>query len=522
MTTRPSPSVFSSVAWTVATVTAMRALIGLRVGDLIQTAGYHAAGDRGAMLYRVVAAGTGTVDGGSVIALDASSLQAQAVLGAYPTPFHFGAHGDGITDDLAAVDAWRAYVKARTGTVSGLSGPLTMCDLGGGHFGMSAPITLDFARGSVILNGTFTAIGTGWTATDFMLTISTAYARIEDVKIFCARKCSGMQITGGRTKPTRCEVYEYIGHGILVPDTSGPEVWIDQCIIGELDSTFNPVLFADNAAYVGTGVEIRKSDCKVTNTTIRWTRCCYRATGGMQDIKNCHFYNGGDNTRNNGQIIDWTAGSGGELSIDGLYHDNGYSNFYSDRVNINNIAIICDSADMVPRTILNFYANQVSQPARCNIRGVEIREWSTGASLIDFVDYGGNTWAPTYATIETFLTDFIEHNRQNFSLEFNSTAVMISTEAHENREFLMLSGGSATRLGFADRNTTTTGMPYVGATGQNLIMGAPNGAIQMNTAHQVFKAATAPVTAVTDGMVYYDTATNKFRGRAGGAWVDLH
>lgn len=34
--------------------------------------------------------------------------------------------------------------------------------------------------------------------------------------------------------------------------------------------------------------------------------------------------------------------------------------------------------------------------------------------------------------------------------------------------------------------------------------------------------AAAPTTALADGVIYYDTTLKKFRGRANGAWVDLH
>jgi len=522
--TRPSPSIFSGVAWSVPAASGMPGMIGLRPGDLIQTAGYHSAGDGGGATYRVVAAGTGIVDGGECIDRPASGMQARAQFGPAPDPRQFGARVDGATDDRLALQRWIDYIGARAVAFTGLSGPMIICDLGGGVFGVAGTLNLSLPRGAILRNGTLVAVGAAWGGgASFMLAVSSAYSRIEDIKLFCARRCSGMYVNAGRVRPTRCEVYEYIGHGILVPDTAGPEVWINQCLIGELDLTFNPSAFADNANYVGTGIEIRKSDCKVSDTIVRWTRCCYRATAGMQDIYDCHFYNGGAAAvvRTNNQIIDWVAGPNGELTISSLYHDNGYSHFYNDRVNINNISVICDGADMTPRPILNFFCPTNNAPARCNIRGVEVREWTTGASLVDFVDYNGNSWAPNYAAVEAFLTDFVEANRQNFSLEFNSTAVMVSTEAHNDREFWMLSNGGLTRLGLADRNTDTAATPYIGSSGNDLVLGAPSGAIDARRPILTYAAASDPATTV-NGAIYYNSTSHKLRVRANGVWVDLH
>lgn len=521
MSTRPSPALFRATAWSAPTVSDMQALVGVAVNDAIFTAGYHAAGDGGAMQYIVVAAGTGTVDGGAFIDLTASGLQARAMFGINPTPFHFGAVGDGVTDDAAALQEWIDFMEAVVGSPSGLTGPQMELNLCGGVFAISGPIAVS-KRGAMLRQGTLRAIGT-WSSGTYMLNWTAGYSCLENVRLYCGRIApSGISINAGRVKLDRCQVFEYTEKGVHVLPASGPEVWVHQCIIGELDSVFNSVLFANNANYVGTGLHIDKSDCKVSDTIIRWTGCCYRATAGMQDIYNCHFYQGGASVlvRNNGLIIDWTAGSGGELTIDGLYHDNGYSNFYSDRVNINNIRLICDNTNMTPRALLNFYANQVAQPARCNIRGVEVREWSTGASVVDFLSYGGNTWAPNYAAIETFLTDFVENNRQNFSLNFNSTQVMFSTEAHQNREFWMMSGGDVTRLALADRNTDTTQPPYIGCSTDNLTLGAPAGKIDLVSMLRLPRLAADPGTAAA-GDCYYNTALNQVRFYNGTIWGSL-
>lgn len=76
------------------TVAAMKADADLAVGETAQTLGYYAAGDGGGATYQIVAANTGTQDGGSLITL-ANTRQAQALFpGNVVRLSQFGAKGD--------------------------------------------------------------------------------------------------------------------------------------------------------------------------------------------------------------------------------------------------------------------------------------------------------------------------------------------------------------------------------------------------------------------------------------------
>lgn len=103
-------------------VAAMVAFAELKIGDRVRTVGYHTSGDRGANAYEVVAAGTGTADGGLYIDLTGSSLQAKGLFpDGHMRPEQFGARGDATdprviqandiaifsegTDDATAVQA---------------------------------------------------------------------------------------------------------------------------------------------------------------------------------------------------------------------------------------------------------------------------------------------------------------------------------------------------------------------------------------------------------------------------------
>ena len=94
---------FNSVADMVADTT-------LKIGDIVQTLGYYSEGDGGGNIYEIVAAGTGTADGGSYIDLTGVSGQAKGLFvdGAVNVR-QFGAKGDwdgaSGTDDSAAIQA---------------------------------------------------------------------------------------------------------------------------------------------------------------------------------------------------------------------------------------------------------------------------------------------------------------------------------------------------------------------------------------------------------------------------------
>lgn len=111
------------------TVADMQADASLQLGNIVHTAGYLAVGDLGAARYRVVADGTGPVDGGTYISLTASGFQAEAVSDSDRINVaQYGAVGNGTADDTAAVQAAINAVSAYGG--GELEFPLT----GGGTY----------------------------------------------------------------------------------------------------------------------------------------------------------------------------------------------------------------------------------------------------------------------------------------------------------------------------------------------------------------------------------------------------
>lgn len=81
------------------TVADMQAFEGLQAGAKVRTLGYYAPGDGGGNDYEIVAASTGTDDGGSFIDLSGSGLQAAGLFGSAVSVKQFGAVGDGVQID---------------------------------------------------------------------------------------------------------------------------------------------------------------------------------------------------------------------------------------------------------------------------------------------------------------------------------------------------------------------------------------------------------------------------------------
>jgi len=117
------------------TVAGMLAAVDIAVGNTVSTQGYTAAGDGGGATYRIVAAATGTDDGGLYHDLTGITGQAELLHAGHVNLRQYGAVGDGVADDtsafnkcvLAATQAAGFNIEVQAGTylVSAVSVPST-------------------------------------------------------------------------------------------------------------------------------------------------------------------------------------------------------------------------------------------------------------------------------------------------------------------------------------------------------------------------------------------------------------
>jgi len=94
------------------TVAAMIADVALKVGDKARTLGYLLSTDGGGNTYEIVAAATGTVDGGEFIDLTGITGQAKGLFpGGVANIKQFGSVGDGAADDVLNIQAALDFIS---------------------------------------------------------------------------------------------------------------------------------------------------------------------------------------------------------------------------------------------------------------------------------------------------------------------------------------------------------------------------------------------------------------------------
>jgi len=477
MTTKATPATLSRVQWTFPTVAAMQAETRLVAGDLVQTAGYRAAGDGGGAVYRI-AATSGANDGGSKLATYSVALQANLQAAFVSHPLQWGAYGDGATNDTAAIQAWINHVAGLT-SGSGLIKSKAVLDFKGRRYALGSGITFPSGlTGAVVRDASFVAVGT-WTSTNYMVTNNAGYSDFIAISLDCAKKCRGWNDAAGSGrcdfyslqiyKPTSVGYHKSGGGG----DTRHYSTRITEYM------TTDPE-FANQANFVATGILLNESDIKFHGCNIRWCGTCVEWTTGVQMFYDCHFVQGtaGAYRRTNGRIFYQAPGSSGELFTYGCYFDNGYSEFHSDKINLDG-QVVYDPADADITDFFKFYAYQAGTPECRATANLKTNQWNASANLFNWLDNGASTWTDDYDVIVTRLAGVMAdggHVARVISLQ--NITEELSTNFNGNAR-AVTSGNIRALTGYKDRNTT--GTVSMGSQGDNAYVGAPDGFLILNT-----------------------------------------
>lgn len=365
--TRPLPSSRRYDLWTFDTVAAMKAAIGLKAGDAAETRGYFAADDGGGARYAIVtAASFGTPDGLGSHAITSTlngSLVASISNSRDLTPRSFGAACDGLTDDILSLRAFVAYKVAKGVSSASFSpvrpfdGQVTL-DFGGVYCAISDELSFPARSDLLIMGLSMIAIGAGWTSTKYMVRLNADNSWAYSLTLDGAGIANTfINAAGQHNRLVNAHFVRmstaWTSDGVYVPQNGCTDFRMIGCYVRQWKP--GNAEFIDATKFTANLVRIEQSDCKLSDTSLFWGKCCYKATKGTQFLTACHLVNGREGQAGtypalatDTQLIEWgiPGGGSGELVLEGVYLDNGKCDFYADQIRAN-VYLLSDTADSI-------------------------------------------------------------------------------------------------------------------------------------------------------------------------------
>lgn len=303
-----SASSASLVSPTFDNVADMVASTAITIGQKVRTVGYYAPGDGGGNDYEIVAAGTGTDDGGSYIDLTGISGQAR---GLFPSGIYAAQFGASVTleSNEVGINAAHKYAYTLTSASSlfngGLSRGFTGVDYGGKVYKIKSPIRVvdptDTGSGgagghAVARNGGIVA-ETGWSGSELIkLTAVNSFDwtqnnALENFFVDCnrlvdygvrAQKCVGIKVHN-------CAITRYLSRGVFT-DTTTFNFTVSKCYV-EAFPFGTGVSESDNRANAPDyGVYFGNSDNVIEDSTVITGNIYAANVPAKTRILGNHFY----------------------------------------------------------------------------------------------------------------------------------------------------------------------------------------------------------------------------------------
>ena len=377
---------------------------------------------------------------------------------------HFGAVGDGVTNDRAAIIAALAFcaevavdVPFDAADDGEFPGQIVLSG-GGGVFAIDQQINLPANNSGILIKDTdFFALASGNWATaggtptserlayrpqksDHMFNSQTncTYVVFKNCRFNCNNQCGAVALRA-RGRFRDCWVKKCAGVGVR--GLAG-DVWVSGSIIGQWDQ--NDAAFFDKDAFTGIGVlcEDGESDMRVSGSVIRWLHECVRFDATNCNVWDCHIFNGAENylaadrsafstdmknalNAHFGASQDWdnwdfdartyhagvvTAGSSGlttkDNSFSDIYFDNCHFEHYSDRVSYRDIRIAAKLANTnpsrgAPDYWWRFYCNQNGADPEFFVQVSQVLVETVTKKIVTLAAFGGNSWNVNYNPFET-------------------------------------------------------------------------------------------------------------------------
>lgn len=461
--------------------------------DTIVLRGYASAGDGGGALYKKVAsepshAGKLQIAEGTWYEL----AEFDAI-----NPIMFGANGDGSTDDHSAIADLITYLDALydSGTQYGIT-----VELLGRLYAMSDTTVIDNKFNYVtIQNGGFKAIGSAGSWAESRTTIANFFDNYEtltadygsdtfelrkplfDIAEFnpgftfqhvdfeCDDLSAGVYVYGNAKERTmeNCEVNDFLTYGIFQHE-SGPDngnysatILLNFCKIRGNNSA---------EPRQGYGIVYDGTDCHYVGTTAQWCHCPLLTTGATLYMADCDLFNGSNDSENpvtsrlwehHGNTITWIGGRLGngqihvwntDLTIQPTKH--GYT-----QTNDGDAVFVFRSSGVDNKEITNLLYYPAEIPVELRNGTVKLIDLKNGAGFPGGTS--GGSWAPTAFQVESLV---------GYIMMMPETLKLVAGAANDT-VLRLVSLEEKCRLQFENDGNDTSGRPWVGSNGLNLILG---------------------------------------------------
>lgn len=315
----------------------------------------------------------------------------------------FGAVGDGITDDTAAIQAAidYAYSNGKIQTIVGYGVFLISNQL-------RFPFRADFRHGSLHLEKVIVSKDWALTEADPAIFIGAQFFDAYIGFLDCNFQCAGIRLDGtDETLLPGCTVYHFKTYGIYL--ARGGNVTINQPTVFQYIQADNKYDIAD---WTAVGLLCNGIDSTIIGGNIGWCSPCVKLTenAGWLKFSNLHLWATGSVDTKMGDTVcleSWVP-SPRQCTFTGCYFDTGHIDCYGDGLCIEDSHFFYNtSVNTFTQPYVRWYNYNVASPKNLRIsfdtiqdnmfvEGIGFYDYNTKEALPDFACiHGDKTWGNT-------------------------------------------------------------------------------------------------------------------------------
>lgn len=516
---RINPKLAKGIKYTVNSVAEMVAFTELPLGARVTTRGYYSQGDGGGNEY-VIIDSEATTDGGWIIPLD-NDYKAEGLFPDGISPLQWGARGNGFADDTTAVQKCFDYAQEfseRTDTTS----KSAQIDGKGKQFALSSTVILRSENAQVNLNLT---AHTSWdTPTDPLLLFnSTAAYSTFTGKLDCKGLAAGIHCRAGRSSLNQIDVRHFRTFGVKLGDESGTgagtgDIWIKGGAIQQW--TPDQPEFTDLSEYDADAIVVDRPDIKIWGVGVRWAGRLVYCTENSNTVKimGCHLVNDGAGKMVRPNPIGIETDRIGNIVLEGCYLDNARHLIRAKRCSIEGCQYIyLTDRVSISTSLFTFYPYADGEYPDHHIG--EIHSFSGwNLDLVRYRDEGAYSWPMPSAAIEAVVNRGHSVRVTGPSVE----AIIPDGDGNIAKTFVTTKSGSADgcRIILMDRDTTSESTASGIRSAGDVLVAFSNEYISLvgDKGVRLPRLSSAPTNPV-NGIIYFDTTTDQFKGWNGSTWV---